>query len=122
MGETLDRVLRDQRGEKPLLVLIATDGVPNGGSSSVAKVMQNSITNSRICVRYQLLACSDQEKDIGWMNELDEEFGEVDCTDDYLSEKREVLAVGLAKQFERSDWLMKALLGPVSKKFDAWDL
>merc|ERR1712083_545817 len=50
------------------------------------------------------------------------EFGEVDCTDDYESEKKEVLAVGLAKQFERSDWLMKALLGPVSKKFDAWDM
>merc|ERR1712048_971560 len=71
--------------------------------------------------RYQLLACSDQDRDIAWMNDLDDEFGEVDCTDDYESEKKEVLGVGLTDKFEKSDWLMKALLGPVSKKFDAWD-
>merc|ERR550525_7904 len=102
--------------------MIATDGKPNGGVDKVAREIRSSIANSHGRIRYQLLPCSDQEQDIAWMNDLDEEFGEVDCTDDYESEKREVLAVGLAQRFERSDWLMKALLGPISKKFDAWDM
>merc|ERR1711862_863179 len=122
LGRTIQAVLQEKQGnDKPLLVLVATDGVPNEGVRAVARIIRQSISDSRSRVRYQLLACSDRDRDIGWMNELDDEFGEVDCTDDYQSERNEVLAAGVVKHFERGDWVMKALLGPVSKKFDAWD-
>lgn len=122
LAETLSKMLEDKLGNKPLLVMISTDGLPNGGVKKVATVIRNSIKESQGRVRYQLLACSDRDEDIGWMNELDDEFDEVDCTDDYETERQEVLSVGLAKKFEKGDWVMKALLGPISKKFDAWDM
>lgn len=123
LAETLTRVLADkQASDKKLLILIATDGVPNGGSVAVAKVLRRCIASAKGRIRFQFLPCSDVDSEIAWMNDLDEEFGEVDCTDDYDTEKQEVMLAGLCKKFERSDWLMKALLGPVSKKFDAWDL
>lgn len=121
LAETISRVIRDQGSEKPLLLLVATDGVPDGGVDKVSTVIRQTIKDPDQQVRYQLLPCSDLERDIAWMNDLDEEFPEVDATDDYETEKAEVLRAGLAKQFDRSDWIMKALLGPVSKKFDAWD-
>jgi len=55
------------------------------------------------------------------MNELDEKITEVDGTDDYYSERQEVLRAGKAKRFTGGDWLIKALLGPICTKFDAWD-
>merc|ERR1712050_703126 len=118
----ISRVMRGQSFEKPLLLLVATDGVPNGGVDKVATEIRTTLKDPDRQVRYQLLPCSDQERDIAWMNDLDEEFAEVDTSDDYETEKAEVLRVGLAQQFDRSDWIMKALLGPVSKKFDAWDM
>lgn len=121
LAKALERMIKDQSGSKPLLVLIATDGVPDGGAASVIPVIKSSIAG-RLKARYQLLACSDREADIKWMNDLDDQFKEVDCTDDYESEKAEVLRVGLVNKFSRCDWLMKALLGPISKKYDALDV
>mmetsp|Transcript_135579 Transcript_135579/g.377582 ORF Transcript_135579/g.377582 Transcript_135579/m.377582 type:complete len:260 (+) Transcript_135579:59-838(+) len=127
LTETLERVLAEfqqDRGsnfQKPLLLMIATDGIPNGGATRFANCVRGSIFSFAGKVRYQLLPCSDNDSDVAWMNDLDVEFSEVDTTDDYATEKCEVLRAGLAKTFERSDWIMKALLGPVSKKFDAWD-
>lgn len=124
LTETLEKVLAAYKAaspQKPLLLMIASDGVPNGGARKLANTIKTSIKSFEGNVRYQLLACSDNDADIGWMNTLDDEFQEVDCTDDYESEKRQVLRAGRVTKFERSDWMMKALLGPVSKKFDDWD-
>lgn len=52
---------------------------------------------------------------------MDKNFAEVDCVDDYYSEKAEVLAAKKTVRFTRGDWLIKALLGPISNKFDGWD-
>jgi len=67
------------------------------------------------------MACTDDEASVGWLNDLDERFTEVDVTDDYYSEREEVLRARKVAKFTRGDWLIKALLGPVSAKFDAWD-
>jgi hypothetical protein len=127
LAETINRMLREQSFTKPLLILVATDGLPDGslwdsGVRRVEKEIRNSINDPRKRVHYQMLPCSDKDEDIAWMNDLDEKFKEVDTTDDYETEKAEVLRVGLARKFDRSDWIMKALLGPVSKKYDAWDI
>jgi len=72
-------------------------------------------------VRFQIMACTGDEKEVAWLNEFDEAFDEVDVTDDYESEKEEVLRAGRVQSFSRGDWIMKALLGPVVKSYDAAD-
>eukprot|EP01065_Artemidia_motanka_P015751 TRINITY_DN1947_c0_g1_i4.p1 TRINITY_DN1947_c0_g1~~TRINITY_DN1947_c0_g1_i4.p1 ORF type:complete len:208 (+),score=100.44 TRINITY_DN1947_c0_g1_i4:415-1038(+) len=107
-------------GEKPLLVVIATDGEPDGGAASFCDVV-GRLLKEHPKLKIQIMACTDDDDSIGWMNTLDKKFRAVDVTDDFYSEKREVLRAGKVRAFERPDWVIKALLGPVSKKFDSSD-
>ncbi|CAK9088884.1 unnamed protein product [Durusdinium trenchii] len=68
------------------------------------------------------MACTADEDAVGYLNDIDERFRNVDVTDDYYSEMLEVIKKARTRsQFTRGDWLMKAMLGPISAKFDAWD-
>lgn len=108
-------------GARPLLLVIATDGEPDGGADTFKRSLRRIIADKARPVRFQIMACTDDEHAIGWLNEFDLEFDEVDVCDDFASERREVLASGRMRSFTRADWVMKALLGPVSTKFDRWD-
>eukprot|EP01062_Namystynia_karyoxenos_P023327 TRINITY_DN19013_c2_g1_i2.p1 TRINITY_DN19013_c2_g1~~TRINITY_DN19013_c2_g1_i2.p1 ORF type:complete len:388 (+),score=74.04 TRINITY_DN19013_c2_g1_i2:84-1166(+) len=123
LTQCLRHVVAETEGEKPTLLVIATDGVPDSGPAdfihTVDDIVSQRITRKRF--RFQLMACTADDDAVGWMNQLDQRFKEVDTTDDYYSERAEVLKAGRLQQFTRSDWVIKALLGPVSQKFDAWD-
>lgn len=123
LTECLRGVVAATEGERPVLLFIMTDGEPNGGSAAFAKEMERLVkkqSTSRT-FKVQIMACTDEDEAVGWLNDMDEKFTAVDVTDDYYSEKAEVLAAGKVPKFTRGDWLIKALLGPVSSKFDAWD-
>ena len=124
LTEQLQQVIMQYaHSEKPVLILIATDGTPNGGLHAFKTCIRQAIAK-RGCsatFKFQILACTDDDSAIGWLNEFDEEFAEVDVTDDYHSERAEVLKAERAPHFTRGDWLMKALLGPIISKFDDWD-
>merc|ERR1719229_1917542 len=81
--------------------------------------MKSIVRNAKI--RVQIMVCTAEDDEIEWLNGLDRELKEVDVTDDYIAERREVLRAGLAPKFTRGDWCMKAMLGPISHKFDKWD-
>eukprot|EP00428_Durinskia_dybowskii_P042430 CAMPEP_0170261040 /NCGR_PEP_ID=MMETSP0116_2-20130129/30400_1 /TAXON_ID=400756 /ORGANISM="Durinskia baltica, Strain CSIRO CS-38" /LENGTH=263 /DNA_ID=CAMNT_0010512103 /DNA_START=12 /DNA_END=803 /DNA_ORIENTATION=- len=122
LTETLTSVVDKTVGERPVLLLIFTDGEPNGGSRKFSAALRRIVTGGAAGrVRVQIMACTAEQSEIAWLNALDAELPELDVTDDYYSERAEVLRVGLATKFTRGDWCMKALLGPVSQKFDAWD-
>ena len=122
LTETLLEVMQDYNDkERPVLVIIATDGEPNGGPGPFVSVITKAITTLPTPFKFQIMACTDDDDQIGWLNTFDDLLDEVDVTDDYISERREVLAAGRCTQFKRSDWVIKALLGPISRKFDAWD-
>lgn len=122
LTETLQRVAARTAGERPVLLFILTDGEPNGGKAPFAQAVRNVTSKASASkVRIQVMACTAEDDEIGWLNDLDHELKELDVTDDYFSEKQEVLRAGLAPKFTRGDWAMKAMLGPVSRKFDAWD-
>jgi len=121
LTETLRMALSEHRGQKPLLVIICTDGVPNGGVGPLERLIENSIASSKGAMRFQLMACTDDDDAVSWMNQLDYKYTEVDTTDDYHTEHAEVMRRGIYKSFERGDWIAKALLGAVSKKFDCAD-
>jgi len=72
-------------------------------------------------VRFQIMACTDSEREIAWMNQFDQDFAAVDVTDDFESEKQEILSKGHFKSFSRADWIMKALLGAIDSQFDSLD-
>merc|ERR1712061_697040 len=93
-------------------------GEPDGGPDPfIAQV--SSVVSKR--TKIQIMACTPDDDDISWLNGLDSKFAEVDVVDDYWNEKQEVLKAGLVTKFTRGDWCLKAMLGPVSKKFDVWD-
>lgn len=123
LTECLQKVVQEASKELPVLVLILTDGEPDGGPERfrrlVKSVIRKEITETTF--KFQILACTDDHNAVSWLDKFDAEFEAVDVTDDYKSEKAQVLAARKATQFRRSDWIMKALLGPVSQKFDAWD-
>lgn len=122
LTETLLRVAQSNAGERPLLLFILTDGEPNNGKEAFIKALRHVVSpHSKGKVRVQIMACTAEVGEIGWLNALDHELKEVDVTDDYHAEKEEVLRAGLAPRFTRGDWCMKAMLGPVSHKFDKWD-
>lgn len=123
LTETLRRVVKSTDGEKPVLLFILTDGVPNGGpgvfGAEIRQVVKKQSTQSTF--RIQIMACTGDDNAVGYLNEIDKEFNEVDCTDDYYSERAEVIAAGRFASFTHGDWCLKAMLGPVSSKFDCMD-
>ncbi|CAJ1416181.1 unnamed protein product [Effrenium voratum] len=104
--------------------MIFTDGEPNGGVRNFEKELKRLVTKKTtdMTFKVQIMACTADDGAVGYLNVIDEKFGKVDVTDDYYSEMQEVLKKARTRsKFTRGDWLMKAMLGPISSKFDAWD-
>jgi uncharacterized protein YegL len=117
LTETVLRVAGEELpGNKPVIMVILTDGEPNGGARRFKQAVQWAIGEKN--VRFHIMACTDNQKDIVWLNEFDRAFAAVDVTDDYHSERQEVLGAGRVQTFSRGDWIMKALLGPIDSRFD----
>jgi hypothetical protein len=87
--------------------------------AEIRQVVKKQSTQSTF--RIQIMACTGDDNAVGYLNEIDKEFNEVDCTDDYYSERAEVIAAGRFASFTHGDWCLKAMLGPVSSKFDCMD-
>eukprot|EP01061_Rhynchopus_euleeides_P017491 TRINITY_DN29071_c0_g1_i2.p1 TRINITY_DN29071_c0_g1~~TRINITY_DN29071_c0_g1_i2.p1 ORF type:complete len:304 (+),score=109.23 TRINITY_DN29071_c0_g1_i2:91-1002(+) len=124
LTERLTEVIRSLgSSEKPVLLLIATDGEPNGGSHAFRRTVVDCVTkrSTRVNFKVQVLACTADEDSIAWMNDLDDAAPGIDVTDDYYSEKQQILAAGRVSRFSRSDWVTKALLGPILSKYDNLD-
>jgi len=117
---TVDTVMR-AKFLKPVLLFIMTDGVPDKGVATFRSKIGSIVNNKRKPVKVQIMACTEDDNAVGWLDELDEAFDGVDVTDDYDTERAQVLRIGKVAQFNRGDWCMKAMLGPISRKFDELD-
>ncbi|KAJ3249058.1 hypothetical protein HDU77_007895 [Chytriomyces hyalinus] len=130
-ARVLRQVLNEKRptiseGAKKLLVLIATDGVPTtdtGADDRYGLRQVLTVDRSRPNeVPVVFLACTDDESEIGYLNEWDKTIPCIDVADDYYTERRQILAVqGPQFSFSRGDWVCKMLLGPVDREVDALD-
>ena len=57
-----------------------------------------------------------------YLNHADDTIQRLDVTDDYASEREEVLkAQGRSFAFSRGDWIVKAMLGPIDRYMDELD-
>ena len=70
----------------------------------------------------RILACTDDNEAIAYLDRVDRNCPRVDVTDDFVSERHEVLrAQGPGFHFTFGDYVVKALLGAVDPMFDGLD-
>ncbi|XXQ31713.1 VWFA domain-containing protein [Plasmodiophora brassicae] len=111
------------RENKPILLVIATDGAPTDreGNDDV-RGFQQCIKALPKNVYVSFLACTDNDDEVAYLNKMDGKFERVDVSDDYRSERAQILKVqGQSFRFSFGDYIVKAMLGPSVAKFDQLD-
>ncbi|CAF2097020.1 unnamed protein product [Rotaria magnacalcarata] len=122
-------VLRSKQNEiqeRKLLIFIATDGTPtNDEGYQDSLSLENVLKNERHPINripVSIIACTDDEQDMDYLNEWDTKIPNLDVVDDYRSEKREILKCqGTDFPFSFGDYIVKILLGAVDQTIDEWD-
>eukprot|EP00756_Hemistasia_phaeocysticola_P063715 Hpha_TRINITY_DN7190_c0_g1::TRINITY_DN7190_c0_g1_i1::g.29833::m.29833 len=117
-------VVESRPTNKPLLVIIATDGEPDEGVATFVATARMLLTIPGRNVRLGIMACTQDDRAVGWLNQLDDDpivGDKVDVCDDYESERGEVLKSGKVSRFLLSDYYVKAMLGPLLSKYDNMD-
>lgn len=124
---------------KHLLLLVTTDGEPNYITSShdkyatrdvngaqfkelIAKRNNDPVIAETSYVFVNILACTDNDKEIGWLNALDIFDATLDVLDDYHSEKQQVKGVqGMKFKYTKGMHLGRFFLGAFFKEYDEMD-
>jgi hypothetical protein len=131
LSQTYQRVLREKLTdpEKNVLIIVATDGEPNKkdrhgtwrkDTHGFYDLLKNRTQPSRSPTA--IMACTDSDAEIGWMNMMDETVPCIDVIDDYHAERREVLdCQGRSFPFSLGDYVVKTLLGPIDPVYDNLD-
>ena len=111
--------------ERKLLIIIATDGAPTNDHNQYdipgfKLALESRNPMHRIFVT--IMACTDDEEAVGYLNKWDKKMKNLDVVDDYFSEKKEIQkAKGSKYRFSHGDYIVKALLGSIDKSFDRLD-
>lgn len=127
LRDTVQKKMDHLKGdEKKLLIIVCTDGQPTdregrSDSSNFRSLLENVVSRPDREIRVGFLACTDDDDVMRWLNSMDEEVRHVDVTDDFYSEREEVLRAGRVRSFNRNDWLIKMLLGAADDKWDKLD-
>lgn len=120
-------VKRAQILDRKLLVLIATDGTPTDerGESDLKrleKVLRTERLPSMDRIYVTFIACTNDLRSVGFLNQFDKKVPYVDVLDDYQSERAEILAVqGKNFPFSYGDYVVKILMGSIDPWFDQLD-
>ncbi|CAF1486739.1 unnamed protein product, partial [Rotaria sordida] len=129
IARVLRQVLQDKKQEiqkRKLLIVIATDGIPtdDNGQPNVPDFHQ-VLARERIPidrVPVTIMACTDDEKCMSYLNDWDKIIPNLDLIDSYKNEKEEILAVqGKSFPFSFGDYVVKILMGGVDSWFDMLD-
>lgn len=115
--------------EKPVLLLVATDGVPNDGGSEVdGRVIfedmmrqreRNEVLRDKFAVNF--LLCTEESSTVEYFRGVDENYTNVDVSNFYEIEKAEVQRHNADHPFSEGDWLVKMLLGSIVPELDDLD-
>ncbi|CAF0829068.1 unnamed protein product [Rotaria sordida] len=112
--------------ERKLLILIATDGVPtNENGQQDTKSLEHALRHERNPINripVTIIACTDDNECIGYLNNWDKKIPNLDVADDYKSERQEIQKVqGKNFPFSFGDYVVKVLMGAVDDWFDTLD-
>jgi hypothetical protein len=104
------------------LVIIATDGEPSDDRAPYTEfkgLLDRMIGNN---MHIGFIACTDNESQIEYLNEIDKLYREIDVSDDYWTERRQIQRVqGRNFPFTYGDYVVKALAGPIDNRLDTLD-
>ena len=122
MAERLRPVLdgsfhpKGHSAETEVILIVMTDGVPSDTNfAGLRQLVQSKVKN----VYVTFLMCTEEDEIVEQYNTYVDNIPNVDITDDYLSEKKEVEAHGRKLSYYK--WLAKAVLGGKMPKYDAMD-
>ena len=117
---------KDEIAVKNLLIIIFTDGP--GGSNNTAKEEINEFRQALIDrnpmnkIFVTIVACTDDEYSLKYLNNWDNTIPNLDVVDDYESEKKEINAAGKVNTaFTYGDYIAKILLGSFVEEIDELD-
>jgi hypothetical protein len=120
IGERMRQVIHEYKGNKQLLLLVATDGEPSDEPTVLAVLSQLAAKG----VRVNFLLCTEDDDVVRKYNRWDAEFGDlVDVTDDYYTERKQIRdMMGTSEvRFSRGDHVVKALVGAMDSSLDRKD-
>jgi hypothetical protein len=111
------------KSDKPMLLIIATDGLPNEGSKEFEKILNKRFKNKKLKDIYvSILACTNEDDVMDWLNKVDIGIKNVDVLDDYYSELKEIIQKqGPNVIYTKGDHIARMLLGPIFEKYDQMD-
>lgn len=104
------------------LLIIATDGQPTDDDSIFTGFKQIIRELVEQGFNIAFLICTDREDQVKHINYVDRLYQQVDVTDDYLTEKRQVQkAQGRHFKFSYGDYIVKLLVGCIDPVLDGLD-
>jgi hypothetical protein len=126
LDDTIKRILIEKSLiilETKLLIIIATDGEPDGGEQgkyNFIKTLHNRKPIENIPI--SIMACTDDENVMKYLNKIDRQVKYIDVVDDYENEKKEIKKVqGESYPFTLGDYIVKTLIGPIDPELDNKD-
>ena len=110
-------------GDKKLLIVIVTDGEPTDEKGEVdIDGFKHCLVTRPPYVHTTIVACTDEEDTMDYLNHWDKDLPRLDVLDDYKSEKNEIVAVqGKGFRFSFGDYVVKSLLGSIDPELDNLD-
>ncbi len=104
------------------LLIIATDGEPSDDEAHYPgfKNIMSRLVEQGFHIAF--LVCTDNERQVAYLNDIDRLYQQVDVTDDYLTEKRQIQGVqGNKFKFSYGDYIVKLLVGSFVNLLDSLD-
>ena len=121
---------RNELVERKLLIIIFTDGSPTSNNSNPQMAinefkhsLQNRNPIDKIFIT--IVACTDDEYALEYLNNWDKSIKNLDVVDDYESERKEIYSKKKSKKdrsaFSYGDYIVKIILGSFVKEIDETD-
>lgn len=106
---------------KEAILLVATDGEPTDTSFSGLSELIRNRPRQPFPYYVTFLMCTEQDDLVDRYDACIDNIPGCDVVDDYVSERKQVLAAGRERTFSRCKWLAKAVLGGKMPKYDKMD-
>lgn len=124
--DTLNRIFIEKKSsilEKKLLIILLTDGVPTDKDGMPQNTeFENCLRNRHSNIYISIVACTDDENIITFLDKIDKIVPAVDVNDDYRSEKAQIQKVqGPKFAFSFGDYVAKTMLGSIVPTMDKLD-
>ena len=110
-------------GERKLLIIIVTDGEPtdHNGKVNINQFKQCLLSRHKN-VYTNIVACTDDDTSVSYLNKWDRKMTNLDVIDDYRSEKNEIIKEhGKKFSFTFGDYVVKSLIGSIDPELDNFD-